>query len=276
MDLEIRDLRKVIDNRKHSAVVLDDLQLRIGSGALVSIVGPSGCGKTTLLEIIAGLQAKTHGDILIDGVPVEKSSANRAIVFQQYALFPWLTVQKNIEYGPKVRGLSRSDRKRISRIHVEMVGLSGFESHYPHELSGGMQQRVSLARALAIDPDILLLDEPFAALDAQTKEKCQQELLDVWEETGITILFVTHDICEALFLSDRVFLMAANPGTIRDCIEVDMERPRRNSLRLDTNFRTKEAQIRSFLNDGASEFEIDQRDRCPVRLARSTRLHSIG
>jgi NitT/TauT family transport system ATP-binding protein len=267
MDLEITDLRKVINNRKHSAVVLDDLQLEVASGELVSIVGPSGCGKTTLLEIIAGLQPKTDGHILIDRVPIEKSSANRAIVFQQYALFPWLTVQKNIEYGPKIRGFKRSDRKNVSRTYVEMVGLAGFENHYPHELSGGMQQRVALARALAIDPDILLLDEPFAALDAQTKEKCQQELLYLWQKTGITILFVTHDIGEALFLSDRVFLMTANPGTIRDCIEVEMERPRRNSVRLDTSFRTKEAQIRSFLNDGPCGFGIDQCDRSPVRLA---------
>jgi NitT/TauT family transport system ATP-binding protein len=182
-------------------------------------------------------------------------------------LFPWLTVQKNIEYGPKIHGLNRSDRKNISRTYIEMVGLAGFENHYPHELSGGMQQRVALARALAIAPDILLLDEPFAALDAQTKEKCQQELLSVWEKTGITILFVTHDIGEALFLSDRVFLMSANPGTIRAGIEVDMDRPRRNSLRLDTGFRAKEAQIRSFLNDGACGFEIGRCERSPVRLA---------
>ncbi|MBI5252413.1 MAG: ABC transporter ATP-binding protein [Desulfomonile tiedjei] len=268
MNLEIEDLRKVIDNRKHSTVVLDEVQLRIGSGELVSIVGPSGCGKTTLLEIIAGLQSKTEGSILIDQVPIEKSSANRAIVFQQYALFPWLTVQKNIQYGPRIRGVNAPERNRISREYIEMVGLAGFESHYPHELSGGMQQRVALARALANDPDILLLDEPFAALDAQTKENCQQELLYLWEKTGITILFVTHDIGEALFLSDRVFLMTANPGTITECIDVDMARPRRHSVRLDPGFRMKEAQIRSFLYNGVRELGVDQSGGFPVRLAR--------
>jgi NitT/TauT family transport system ATP-binding protein len=268
MNLEIEGLTKVITNRKHSATVLEDVRLQVDSGELVSIVGPSGCGKTTLLEIVAGLQARTEGDIRIDRVPIEESSANVAIVFQQYALFPWLTVQKNIEYGLKIRGVSRGDRKSITRTYIEMVGLRGFNNHYPHELSGGMQQRVALARALANDPDILLLDEPFAALDAQTKEKCQQELLFLWEKTGITILFVTHDIGEALFLSDRVFLMTANPGTIADCIDVEMARPRQNSVRLDTRFRTKEAHIRGFLHYGSHGSEIGQRDESPVRLAR--------
>ena len=227
--------------------------MEVASREFVSIVGSSGCGKTTLLEIIAGLQEKTSGELLIDGIPIEKSSANRAIVFQHYALFPWLTVQRNIDYGPRIRRIDRKERHHICRKYIDMVGLNGFEQYYPHELSGGMQQRVALARALATDPDILLLDEPFAALDAQTRENCQQELLGLWQQMGITVIFVTHDIGEAIFLSDRVFVMSSHPGTISECVEVALERPRHGSVRLDAAFRMKEAKIRMLLNHEAGE-----------------------
>jgi len=262
MRLEIKGLGKSFNGDHRQRVdALENVTLHVDSGDLVSIVGPSGCGKSTLLEIIAGLQDRTEGRILVDGTPVEESTANRAIVFQQYALFPWLTVRKNIEYGPKIRGVGQRERQTQSRKYIDMVGLAGFENYYPHELSGGMQQRVAIARALANEPDILLLDEPFAALDAQTKERCQQELLSVWEQTGITILFVTHDIGEALFLSDQVFLMSCRPGTIRERVDVPIRRPRDTSTRLNADFRMKEAYIRRFLNNGGgpadrSSFEI--------------------
>lgn len=250
MKVEIRDLCKEFrNNRRGSLLALDRVDMEVGSREFVSIVGSSGCGKTTLLEIIAGLQEKTGGEILIDGTLIEKSPANRAIVFQQYALFPWLTVQKNIEYGPRIRGIHRKERIRICRKYIDVVGLNGFEKYYPHELSGGMQQRVALARALANDPDILLLDEPFAALDAQTRESCQQELLELWQQTDITVIFVTHDIGEAIFLSDRVFVMSSHPGTISACVEVELGRPRHLSVRLDPSFRMKEAKIRMLLKD---------------------------
>jgi NitT/TauT family transport system ATP-binding protein len=251
MKLEIQDLRKEFRNDKRGCLlVLDGVEMSVASKEFISIVGPSGCGKTTLIEIIAGLQEKTSGEILVDGLPIEKNPSNRAIVFQHYALFPWLTVQKNIEYGPKIRRINKKERLRISRKYIDIVGLNGFEKYYPHELSGGMQQRVALARALANDPDILLLDEPFAALDAQTRENCQQELLELWQQAGITIIFVTHDISEAIFLSDRVFIMSSLPGTISERIEVELQRPRHTSVRLDVGFRMKEVKIRGLLNDG--------------------------
>ena len=248
MEMEVQHLNKVFNNNKMAnAAILDDLNMGITSGEFVSVVGPSGCGKTTLLEIIAGLQQKTGGNIFIDGVSIEKSPSNRGVVFQQYGLFPWLTVKKNIEYGPKIRGISRRERQGISQKYIEMVDLGGFEKHYPHELSGGMQQRVALARVMANNPDILLLDEPFSALDAQTRENCQQELLGLWCKTRVTILFVTHDISEAIFLSDRVFVMSANPGTIQTCIPVELERPRKQSVRISAPFHQKERLIRSLI-----------------------------
>jgi ABC-type nitrate/sulfonate/bicarbonate transport system ATPase subunit len=254
MKLEIKNLQKEFRNSKRgSLLALSNIDMDVAPREFVSIVGSSGCGKTTLLEIIAGLQVKTGGEILIDGLPIEKSPANRAIVFQHYALFPWLTVQKNIEYGLKIRRIDRKTRAGICRKYIDIVGLKGFEKYYPHELSGGMQQRVAIARALANDPDILLLDEPFAALDAQTRENCQQELLDLWQQTGITVIFVTHDIGEALYLSDRVFVMSANPGTINACVEVEQERPRHRSIRLDASFRMKEAEVRGLLNGEQEE-----------------------
>ncbi|WP_300455088.1 ABC transporter ATP-binding protein [Desulfobacula sp.] len=250
MEMNVQNLKKVVNNSKlGSMTILADLNIRITAGEFVSVVGPSGCGKTTLLEIVAGLQEKTEGNIMIDNIPIDKSCANRAIVFQQYGLFPWLTVKKNIEYGPKIRGVSRAQRRHISRIYIEMVGLEGFETHYPHELSGGMQQRVALARAMANKPDILLLDEPFSALDAQTRENCQLELLALWRKTHVTVLFVTHDIGEALYLSDRVFVMSAHPGTIQACIPVDLERPRIPSVRMTSSFYQKEKLIRNMIGN---------------------------
>ncbi len=251
MFLQVSNLHKSFNGRgEDPMVILEDVTMHVKSGQLVSIVGPSGCGKTTLIEIIAGLQPCSGGEITVNGVSIDRTPTKTAIVFQQYALFPWLTVAKNIEYGPRIQGKTRSERSELSRTYIEMVGLAGFEKYYPHQLSGGMQQRVALARALANDPDILLLDEPFAALDAQTKEKCQQELLWLWSETGLTILFVTHDIGEALFLSDYVFLMSANPGTVRERLSVDFGRPRDSTIRLEHGFRVKESHIRNFLNNG--------------------------
>ncbi|NOX32265.1 MAG: ABC transporter ATP-binding protein [Deltaproteobacteria bacterium] len=254
MKLEINGLKKIfINSIRGNLLVLDGVNLKIASGEFVSIIGPSGCGKTTLIEIIAGLQQKTDGEILIDQLPIEKSPSNCAIVFQQYALFPWLTVQKNIEYGLKIRKIDKKERNNISRKYIGLVGLNSYKKYYPHELSGGMQQRVALARALANAPDILLLDEPFAALDAQTREDCQRELLRLWQQIGITIVFVTHDIGEAILLSDRVFVMSSNPGTIKTVIDINLKRPRESSVRVEKTFRVKEMNIRNLLNNGQGE-----------------------
>lgn len=251
MKLEINGLKKIFTNKtRGNLLTLDNVNLSVASGEFVSIIGPSGCGKTTLIEIIAGLQQKTDGEILIDQLPIERSPSNRAIVFQQYGLFPWLTVQKNIEYGLKIRKINKKKKNDISRKYIGLVGLDCFKKYYPHELSGGMQQRVALARALANNPDILLLDEPFAALDAQTREDCQRELLRLWRQMRITIIFVTHDISEALFLSDRVFVMSANPGMIKTCIDVKLKRPRDSSIRMDKTFCMKEVNIRNLLKNG--------------------------
>ncbi|MFH1116621.1 MAG: ABC transporter ATP-binding protein [Pseudomonadota bacterium] len=269
MFLQVSNLYKSFNGRQEDpTVVLEDVSMNVESGQLVSIVGPSGCGKTTLLEIIAGLQPGSGGEITVDGVPIDRTPTRTAIVFQQYALFPWLTVEKNIQYGPRIQGRSKAERSRRSTSYIKMVGLDGFENYYPHQLSGGMQQRVALARALANDPDILLLDEPFAALDAQTKERCQQELLWLWGETGLTMLFVTHDIGEALYLSDCVFLMSANPGTVKEKLPVDFSRPRDSRVRLDPGFRLKESLIRDFLNNGycAETLCCD----APIKVGRSS------
>lgn len=248
MELEIKDLQKVFTgSEKGTLPALKGVDLSVSSGEFVSIVGPSGCGKSTLLEIIAGLQDRTGGEMSIDGVPIEKSTSNRAIVFQHYGLFPWLTVQKNVEYGLKIRGIDKRRRNQVGRKYIDRVRLNGFEKYYPHELSGGMQQRVALARALANDPDMLLLDEPFAALDAQTKESCQQELLTLWSDMSITVVFVTHDVSEAIFLSDRVVVMSSAPGTVRKIVSVDLPRPRDFSIRLEARFREMERHLRQLI-----------------------------
>jgi len=252
MDLEITNLKNIYQSPKRGRfLALDGLSLKVASGEFVSIVGPSGCGKTTLIEIIAGLLEKTAGSILMDGRPIEDASPNCAIVFQQYGLFPWMNVRKNVAYGPGIHGKSKREVGAIAGKYIDMVGLKGFEKHYPHELSGGMQQRVALARAMAMGPDLLLLDEPFAALDAQTRETCQQELLNLWRKTGVTVLFITHDIGEAVFLSDRVMVMSAGPGSIKAEIQVELTRPREPSLRIESGFHGIEAEVRRMLNNGA-------------------------
>ena len=190
------------------------------------IVGPSGCGKSSLLELIAGLKEPSGGRCLIDGKQISVPGADRGMVFQTYSLFPWLTVRKNIEFGPSVNGVPQRERADRSSHYIAAVGLSGFEDAYPSQLSGGMRQRVAIARALANDPEVLLMDEPFGALDSQTRAIMQQLLLNVWGEEHKTVLFVTHDIDEALFLGDVVYVMSARPGRIMDTIPVGLDRPR--------------------------------------------------
>ena len=206
--------------------VLDDIDLSIGRNAFVSIVGRSGCGKTTLLNIAAGLVKATSGQVLIDGQPVDGPGQGQGVVFQQHALFPWLTAAGNIEFGTRTRHLSREEKRSVVAQLLELVGLGHAAEKYPRELSGGMQQRVAIARALAMDPEILLMDEPFGALDELTRIELQQELLRIWEARRKTVMFVTHSINEALILSDRVILLAPHPGRIRMDVEVTLPRPR--------------------------------------------------
>ncbi|HWR42639.1 ABC transporter ATP-binding protein [Sporomusa sp.] len=202
------------------------LDLTVKQGEFLAIVGPSGCGKSTFLDMVAGLAQPSSGEIFIDGKLITGPALDRGIVMQGYALFPWRTVRKNVEFGLEIKKVPQKDRKEISQRYIELVGLTNFEDRYPHELSGGMKQRVAIARALAYDPEVLLMDEPFAAVDAQTREVLQEELLRIWEKTKKTIIFVTHGIDEAVFLADRVAVMTANPGTIKEIVNINLPRPR--------------------------------------------------
>jgi NitT/TauT family transport system ATP-binding protein len=239
----LKDLRQVYHMRsnqkegKEPFLALENFSLSVKQGEFVSIVGPSGCGKSTLLDIIAGLSKADGGSIHIDGKSVSGPALDRGIVMQGYALFPWRTVRKNVEFGLEMKGLSGPERREISQKFIELVNLSGFEDRYPYELSGGMKQRVAIARALAYDPEVLLMDEPFAAVDAQTRETLQDELLRIWEKTNKTIIFVTHSIDEAVLLADRVVVMRSNPGNIKDIINIELKRPRTNAdMRTSPNY----------------------------------------
>jgi NitT/TauT family transport system ATP-binding protein len=199
---------------------LDDITLDVLSGEFLVLVGPSGCGKSTLLDLLGGLEAPTSGRILLDGRPIVGPARDRGIVFQQYALFPWRTAAQNVEFGLDIAGIETKTRRDKALHYLDLVGLSAFAGRYPHELSGGMKQRVAIARSLAYDPEVLLMDEPFAALDAQTRETLQGELLRIWRRTGKTIVFITHGIDEAVVLGQRVAVMTSRPGRIKHVVEV--------------------------------------------------------
>ncbi|MFW5978098.1 MAG: ABC transporter ATP-binding protein, partial [Halohasta sp.] len=208
---------------------LADISFEVSTGEFICIVGPSGCGKTTLFRILAGLEAPTSGEVLLDGARVTEPNSDMGIVFQEYHLFPWQTVRENVGFGLQTAGVDADEReRRVDRL-VDLVGLEGFADRYPKELSGGMKQRVALARALAIDPSLLLMDEPFGAVDAQTREMLQDELVEIWAETSKTVLFVTHDVEEAVTLADRIVVMGKDPGSVREIIDVDLDRPRSRS-----------------------------------------------
>ena len=211
--------------------VLEGFDLDVREGEFLSVLGPSGCGKSTFLGILAGLTERTGGRIAIDGQPLAGINRNQGVVFQGYALFPWLTVLDNIAVGLDIRGVAKAARRRTAQEYLELVGLHGFGERYPHEISGGMKQRVAIARSLAYEPDVLLMDEPFAALDAQTREVLQGELLRIWEQHRKTIVFITHSLDEAIFLSDRIAVMTRRPGTVKQIIDVPLPRPRAPELR---------------------------------------------
>jgi NitT/TauT family transport system ATP-binding protein len=215
---------------------VDDVAITVDPGEFVSIVGPSGCGKSTLLNALAGFLKPTAGTVLIDDAPIKGPGADRGMVFQQYSLFPWKTVRENVEFGLKIKGRDRLQRQRAARTLLGLAGLLPFENHYPDALSGGMKQRVGIIRALATGPRVLLLDEPFGALDAQTRLIMQQILTNMWERLKITVFFVTHDIDEAIFLSDRIYVMTARPGRIKAEIKVPLPRPRTPDMMASTEF----------------------------------------
>jgi NitT/TauT family transport system ATP-binding protein len=233
--IELEHLRQIyyIRNQEKRGleefVALEDFSLSIAEGSFVSIVGPSGCGKSTLLDIVSGLTRSKGGNITIGGKTVTGPNLDRGFIMQGYALFPWRTVRRNVEYGLEVKRVPKKERRGIAQNFINLVDLNGFEDRFPNELSGGMRQRVAIARALAYDPKVLLMDEPFAAVDAQTRETLQDELLNIWGKTGKTVIFVTHSIEEAVLLADRVVVMTPRPGRIKTIVDIDLPRPRSNA-----------------------------------------------
>jgi NitT/TauT family transport system ATP-binding protein len=224
--LRLSGVSKRFVSSRHDTTALQDIDLEINAGEFICVVGPSGCGKSTLLNLVAGLDKPTGGILTLDGAAIERSGSDRVVVFQEAALYPWLNVRANVEFGLKMKGTPRRERGEIVDKYLELVNLTRFQKAFVHELSGGMKQRVQLARALAVEPRMLLMDEPFAALDAQTRDNLQLELQDIWARTGSTILFITHNVREAALLGDRVFVMTPSPGRIKAQIDVPLQRPR--------------------------------------------------
>ena len=225
-DIVFEHVGKVFPRGAGSVTALDGIDLAVGEREFVAVVGPSGCGKTTLLRMVAGLESPSSGSVRVGGRPVDGPGADRAVVFQQFALFPWKTVRENIAFGLKCKGVSKAERDRVALRYLELMGMSGTEDSYPHQLSGGMQQRVAIARSYAIEPDVLLMDEPFGALDAQTRTFMQEELIRVSRVNPRTVLFITHSVEEAVFLADRVVVLGRNPGRVKEIIDI---RPVRES-----------------------------------------------
>src|SRR6185369_12286984 len=228
---------------------LQNFDIDINASEFLSVVGPSGCGKSTFLNVLLGLIKPDSGELTLNGRRISGPGTDRAMVFQEFGLLPWRTVQHNIELGLELKGVAVETRRGISARFIEMVGLAGFEGHYPHELSGGMKQRVGLARALATDPDVLLMDEPFAALDAQTRDLMQVELLRIWQEARKTVLFVTHQIDEAIYLSDRVMVMTKRPGRAKKIFAIELPRPRDYEMRVTPEFNDLKLKIWNELKD---------------------------
>ena len=224
--LEMEGISKTFATGEQSVLALEDVSISLAENEFVTLVGTSGCGKSTLLSIAAGLQDASAGEVLVDGHPVQGPGRDRGVVFQSYTLFPWLNAQENIEFALRGESLSASERSEQSMEHLQLVGLEDFADKYPNQLSGGMQQRVAIARALSYRPEILLMDEPFGALDALTRQLMQELLTNIWEQHKLTVLFVTHDVEEAVYISDRVLVMTNRPGRIKKEVKVDLPRPR--------------------------------------------------
>ncbi|MFF7858874.1 ATP-binding cassette domain-containing protein [Streptomyces sp. NPDC007904] len=253
------------DRQTTRFTALDGIDLEIAAGEFIVLVGPSGCGKSTLLDLLGGLDRPTSGRILLDGEPVTGPGLDRGIVFQQYALLPWRTAQGNVEFGLEATGVPRRQRAARAREFLDLVGLTGFEDRHPHELSGGMRQRVAIARSLAYDPDVLLMDEPFAALDAQTRESLQDELLRIWQRTGKTVVFITHGIDEAVYLGQRVAVMTSRPGRIKRIVPVALgSRTATDDLRSSPEFARHRHRIWSLLHDEVARAQQLEKEEAAV------------
>jgi len=253
--LSVRDLQKTFVRDGRAQTVFDHLSLDIHRREFICVIGPSGCGKSTFIRIVAGLDDSTGGEMLLDGKPVSGPGPDRGMVFQGYTLFPWLTVKRNVMFGLEMQGKSASTAEASAREWLEMVGLTKFENSYPHELSGGMKQRVAIARALANEPRILIMDEPFGALDAQTRCKMQSYLLQIWKKVDVTILFITHDLDEAVFLSDRILVMGSNPGRVVEFIDNPVPRPRSAAQFVEPEFVALKARLDELIHGHPMEEE---------------------
>lgn len=241
--ISIKDATKIYSTSRGNTVSLDRVSLTVEEGEFITLVGPSGCGKSTMLNLIGGLLQATSGQVLVHDKPVKGPSPDRGVIFQQYALFPWLTAQKNVEFGLRLRGLSKAERAERALYFLDLVGLKDFAHALPKELSGGMKQRCAIARAYAVNPSVLLMDEPFGALDALTRVQMQDDLLHTWERDRRTIVFITHDVDEAVYLASRVVVMSPRPGRISEIIDVPLPYPRTEALRLSPEFAEIRARV---------------------------------
>ncbi|CDM96080.1 MULTISPECIES: ABC transporter ATP-binding protein [Limnospira] len=256
MNLHVSNLYKEFPNRRGSITALENINMHIEEGEFVCAVGASGSGKSTLLRAIAGLDVPTSGEILVDGIPVMGPGPDRGMVFQHYTLYPWMNVLENVTFGLKLHGFSRSQRRQQAAYYLDIVGLSQFARAFPKELSGGMKQRVAIARALACQPKILLMDEPFGALDVQTKEVMQQFLLQIWEQTRTTILMITHDVEEAVFLSQRIYILTAHPGKIQEEVNISLPEKRTYQIRRAAKFQDYKYHIMGLLRGTLAEIPL--------------------
>ena len=241
--VKVDNVKKIYNTRNGEMVALNGVTLDIHDNEFICVVGPSGCGKSTLLNIIAGLLEPTSGAVYCDGKEVKGTGTDRGVVFQQYALFPWLTVLKNVMFGLKLKGMKDAEAKEIAMKYIKMVELDDFVDSYPKELSGGMKQRVAIARAYAVQPEVLLMDEPFGALDAQTRTQLQSELIRTWQEEKKTCFFITHDVEEAIILATKVIVMSARPGRIKTIVDINLPYPRTQDLKMQKEFLDLKAQI---------------------------------
>lgn len=264
--LDVKSLGKVYDSANGPVTALEDISFQVHRREFVTVIGPSGCGKSTLIRTLAGLESATSGQVLLDGAPVSQPGPDRGMVFQGYTLFPWLTVKNNVMFGLRNQGATRANAESEAMQWIDLVGLEKFADVYPDQLSGGMKQRVAIARALAAKPRILLMDEPFGALDAQTRGKMQAYLLEIWKNIDITILFITHDLDEAIYLADRILVLEAHPGRINELIEVPVPRPRSVDQFLEPEFLATRNRVDELIHPHS---DSDNEDKLNViRLAR--------
>lgn len=268
--LEVKSLNKTFDSAQGQVTALRDINFKTHRREFVCVIGPSGCGKSTLIRILAGLESSSGGQVLLDNKPVSGPGPERGMVFQGYTLFPWLTVKKNVMFGLESLGTGRDQAESEALQWIDLVGLEKFANAYPHQLSGGMKQRVAIARALATQPRILLMDEPFGALDAQTRCKMQSYLLEIWKNIDITVLFITHDLEEAIFLADRILVLKANPGEVDELIEVSVPRPRHTDQFLSPEFLATKQRLEDLIHPPETEEQGVSEDK--LHMIRMTRV----